>query len=357
MRILHPKGNRFLSYHNNQEQEQIRHFNCNSQHPRDDDGYESDESQGNESGKELLHDHHQALVDEDYLMVGNYVEEHIRQRIENGEYVDFARLLPRDQLLMEEEGRLEIINRNRRTFFVPATDSADSGGISNFSQEQAFFWEQAFRVFSTIYTRRFLGRAAELIQYNHIIHTAALIYTWENVYLYDQDFRLHLSHYPSRSWLVILQQAWTMRLKDRNRADNEVILQEAWTMRLKDRNRADNDNNSKNSGSRSKSKKDVCWHYNAGRCTYGSSCKFEHRCAICNKFGHSAHICHKANSGGVDYSHNHQNGNGNENSGSGSGNSGSGGSKNWYENKNNNNYYDKGNKSDWKSAHYNYYRK
>ena len=214
------------------------------------------------------------LVDEDYLVVGNYVEEHIRQRIENGEYVDFARLLPRDRLLMEEEGRLEIVNRNGRTFFVPATDSTDTGGISNFSR-----WEQAFRVFSNIYTRRFPGRAAELIQYNHIIHIAALTYTWENIYLYDRDFRLHLSCYPSRSWSVILQQAWTMRLKDRNRSGNN--------------------NNGKHSGNKSRAKhKDICWHYNAGRCTYCSSCKFEHRCAICNKFGHGAHICHKANSGG-----------------------------------------------------------
>ena len=132
------------------------------------------------------------------MVVGNCVEDHIRQRIENGEYVDFSRLLPRDRLAMEEDNRMEIVNKNGKTYFVPAAE-IDPNGISNFSH-----WEQAFHVFSNIYTRKFPGRASELIQYNHIIHTAALSFTWENVYLYDRDFRMHLSHYPNRSWSVIL---------------------------------------------------------------------------------------------------------------------------------------------------------
>ena len=217
------------------------------------------------SGRVFMNDHHPALIDEDYLVVGNHVEENIRERIENGEYVDFARLLPRDRLLMEEDNRMEIVNRNGKTFFVPATDQ-DTNSITNFSR-----WEQAFRVFSNIYTRRYPERSAELIQYNHIIHTAALTFTWENVYLYDRDFRLHLARYPRRSWSVILQQAWTMRLKDRN-------------------NRNDNSRND-----RSKNRKDICWRYNRGKCSYGSSCKFDHRCGICGKFGHGAHICRKGN--------------------------------------------------------------
>ena len=90
-----------------------------------------------------------------------------------------------------------------RTYFVPATALDNSGGITNFSK-----WEQAFEVFSNIYTRRYPHRSSELIQYNRVIHTAALTYTWENVYLYDRDFRHHIAAYPNRSWAVILQQAW-----------------------------------------------------------------------------------------------------------------------------------------------------
>ena len=208
LRIAEPEGNiNFINNFGREDEREIRH---NSRHSRVevDDGYESEEPHDDEVGEQNLqngqgnlHSHHPAVVDENYLVIGNYVEEHIRQRIENSEYVDFSRLLPRDRLAAEEDNRMEIVNKNGRTFFVPAVD-ADPGGISNFSR-----WDQAFRVFSNIYTRRFPGRASELIQYNHIIHTASLSYTWENVYLYDRDFRLHLSHFPNQSWAVILQQA------------------------------------------------------------------------------------------------------------------------------------------------------
>ena len=222
-------------------------------------------------------EHHPMIVDEDYLVIGNYVDDVTRQRIEDGEYVDFSRLLPRDRIVNNDDNRMEIVNRNGRTFFVPAEETDSSTGITNFSR-----WEQAFRVFSNIYTRRYPHRASELIQYNHVIHIAALSYTWENVYLYDREFRLHIARYPHRSWAVILQQAWTMRLKDRNSRNGTGT-------------ESSNGGRATTDGSRSCNRRDHCWRYNAGRCTYGSSCKFEHKCAICNKYGHGAHNCRKAN--------------------------------------------------------------
>ena len=167
---------------------------------------------------------------------------------------------------------MEIVNRNGKTYFVPANDLSDSSGITNFSK-----WEQAFRVYSNIYCKRFPDRSSELIQYNHVIHTAALSYTWENVYLYNRDFRLHLSRYPHHSWAVILQQAWTMRLKDRNKGDANNVK----------------GGNANGGGSKAKrGKRDFCWLYNSGNCTF-PHCKFPHKCAICSKYSHGAHICRK----------------------------------------------------------------
>ena len=36
-----------------------------------------------------------------------------------------------------------------------------------------------------------------------------------------------------------------------------------------------------------------CRRFNKGRCTFGLSCKFDHRCSVkkCGKFGHGAHQC------------------------------------------------------------------
>ena len=53
-----------------------------------------------------------AYVDEEYLVMGSHLDEAIIKKIKNHEYVDFAKLLPRDKLQVEDEGfqRMELIN-------------------------------------------------------------------------------------------------------------------------------------------------------------------------------------------------------------------------------------------------------
>ena len=140
------------------------------------------------------------------MTMGTYLDKAIIEKIVAGEYVDFARLLPRDKMLMQDDHRMEIVNKGGLTYFVPLADR-EIGTINSFAR-----WEQAFRIYSNVYSKRFPHRATELIQYNHIIHTASLTYIWENVYLYDKEFHMHLSNYPHHSWAVILQQAWAMYL-------------------------------------------------------------------------------------------------------------------------------------------------
>ena len=147
-----------------------------------------------------------ALVDEGYIVVGAHLEEGMIAKIVKGEYVDFGKLLPKDRMI-EEEGRMEMYVKNGRTYWAPASVSVNIGSFSK--------WEQAFRVFSNIYCKENPSRAAELIEYNHIIHTISQNFSWENVYSYDKDFRLHIARNPQRSWSMILQQAWSLRLRDR----------------------------------------------------------------------------------------------------------------------------------------------
>ena len=102
-----------------------------------------------------------------------------------------------------------------------------------------------------------------------------MFYSWENVYSYDKEFHHHIARYPYRSWSVILQQTWTMLLKDRIKYDNGF------------------QRNGNHRGNKGNSHKEICKWFNCGKCTFGLSCKFDHRCAIpkCGKFGHGAHIC------------------------------------------------------------------
>ena len=207
-----------------------------------------------------------AMMDEDYLIVVAHVDEGVEQKIRNGEFIDFNRLLPRDHIQMQQDNHSELINNNEHL-----TCSTSSPGSSEFMIGSFARWEQAFHLFSNIYTRQFPQKASELIQYNHVIHRASMTYSWSNVYAYDMDFRLHMAHHPLRSWSVILQQAWNLRLKDGD--EHERCTSQ--------------------SGNGSGRKREICFRYNAGKCTYGFHCKFDHRCGICGKHGHGAHNCRR----------------------------------------------------------------
>ena len=239
---------------------------------------------------------HSALLDEDYLLVGNYVDDQLRKKIGNGDYVDFVKLMPRDHVGTEDDHRMEMINKNGMTYWIPVADR-ETTAISSYAK-----WEQAFRVYSNIYTYFHPSRAGELIQYNHIIHTASQSFVWENVYRYDREFRIHMSrHHLVRSWSVILQQAWAMCLKDKLQGANTPNSYHGT---------GGGGHSSNNRGShRGGPRRRLCFDFNNGNCTFAKKCKFDHHCSFCNKFGHGSFACRKAvavaakRSGGGETSH------------------------------------------------------
>ena len=100
-----------------------------------------------------------------------HLDESIVAKISRGDYVDFGKLLPRDRVSVEDDGRMEMFMKNGRTYWAPVSFAVS---INSFAR-----WEQAFRVYSNIYCKTNPHRAAELIEYNHIIHTVSLAYIWE----------------------------------------------------------------------------------------------------------------------------------------------------------------------------------
>ena len=214
-----------------------------------------------------------AIIDESYLVVGAHVDETTYMKIQKGEYVDFSKLIPRDQVLVEEDQRLEIVIRGGRTYYVPVSEGTN---ITSFQR-----WEQAFRVFCNIYTKFHPHRASELIEYNHIIHTVSSCYSWENVYMYDKDFRMHMARNPQRNWGMIFQQAWSLRLKDRLPQGQSFS------------NSGTNQNKNSQEGMSNNRTSDPCRRFNRGHCQYGANCHFEHRCSYCLKFGHCVLFCRK----------------------------------------------------------------
>ena len=206
---------------------------------------------------------HSAYCDEEYLVIGSHLDENMCKKIINFEYVDFAKLLPRDKIAAEDNQRMQLINKDGMSFWVPVSDR-DQTSINSFSR-----WESAFRVYSNVFTTQHPHKAAELIQYSHVIHTTSLTYIWDNVYLYDKEFRVHISKHPQHSWAVILQQAWNLRLREKTKRDN-----------FHDKPK------------QGKSK-EICKRFKCSKCHSGWSCRYEYRCTVpkCGKFGHGAHVC------------------------------------------------------------------
>ena len=217
---------------------------------------------------------HSVIVNEGYSVVGRHLEPALKKRIIDGKFVDFARLLPRDRVLSQQDNQLEMFINNGQPGFRSVSESETIGSF--------YKWEQAFRVYSTVMADAYPEKVKQMIQYNHIIYSASLSYLWSNVYAYDIDFRLHMAENPGHNWGIILHQAWVLHMKERLTSSSGGG---------NSTNQKGGNYNSNVSNNLSAKKGKNCWKYNRGKCTYGFNCKFEHRCGICNKFGHSAHLC------------------------------------------------------------------
>ena len=221
--------------------------------------------------------HVTAKIDEDYQVIGAHIYETTKVKIIHGEYVDFGKLLPKDRILSEEDNRLELVVKNGKTFWMPVSETVSINGFSK--------WEQAFRIYSNIYMNQYPHWSTELIQYNHVIHSILGLYTWDNVYSYDREFRLHLAKHPERSWSVILQQAWSMKLRDRLNTHFGGAANVSY----------DDNKKFKSPSGQNSSTGEPCRRYNKGKCNFGAHCRYDHRCAYapCRKFGHSILNCRK----------------------------------------------------------------
>ena len=215
-----------------------------------------------------------SLMDEDYQLVASHMDEQTRQKIVQREYIDFVKLIRKDRFTEEEEQKMMMVNKGGLSYWVQMTDHSQA--ITSYHK-----WDMAFHVFLDIYMNHHLNRTSELIQYGYIINTASMSYAWENVYLYDREFQKHMERHPLLRWGVILQQAWTMFLKDRNNHTPH--------------HKGNGSGNGHNQGTKpSGAYRHLCFDFNEGVCTYGSKCRFENKCSFCLKYGHGALNCRRA---------------------------------------------------------------
>ena len=149
--------------------------------------------------------------DEDFFHLMTHVDTSLKEKIVNGEYVELQKLLPKDKKSQykttDGENLLEWVRTDQGTFLLPVSDRENK--INNVKR-----WDQAFRVYATVYCGAHPMRAQEVWQYIDIIHTAAATFGWENMATYDHTFRKLMAFNPQQSWATTYSQMWNICMTD-----------------------------------------------------------------------------------------------------------------------------------------------
>ena len=61
------------------------------------------------------------MVDENYMVIGGHIDAALQEKIKRCEYIDFAKLIPRERP-GHDDHRLELINKGGYTYFLPVSE-------------------------------------------------------------------------------------------------------------------------------------------------------------------------------------------------------------------------------------------
>lgn len=207
-----------------------------------------------------------------------HVDATTRLKVKQQLYVDLARFLPRDLDVVDEDENLVLTNKDGKTYHVPPSER-DLGTINTFKK-----WQLAFKVFMSIYMEEHPNKlpvvAPEFIQYMQLIEDMTTTWIWDNVYKYDKRHRRMMAQFKNRHWHVPYQAA---------RAELK-------TTHIMHNFSQTNAKVKKQQGPGAKQRKEACRNFNRGKCTYGTTCRYDHKCSRCGKFGHGAFQCRQKDS-------------------------------------------------------------
>lgn len=219
--------------------------------------------------------------DDDEFQVGYYLDETIKGKIKQGQYVDLSKVLPKDRTTVpdqEEDSGFRLISREGYQFLAKKEEEITE--ISNYAK-----WRSAFGVYVAIYLKENPQRSAEVHQYISEIESAAITYVWSNVYGYDKMFRLRIAKKPHKSWATTHQKAWNTFMRDRRHNGQNYPA------------KYPHSGGNQSTKKQSKNKKKPCWIFNKkGNCKFGENCRFENKCSNCGSIDHGAINCEKPKS-------------------------------------------------------------
>ena len=97
------------------------------------------------------------MNDDDFYNFAPHIDKKLRRKIENGRYVDLAKLIKRNKSVANRnENGVELINREGHSYLI-SVSIRDAPVINCFRR-----WEQAFHVYAGIFTQANPHRGHEL---------------------------------------------------------------------------------------------------------------------------------------------------------------------------------------------------
>lgn len=215
------------------------------------------------------------MIDQKHSVLGAHVDDCVREAIQRGDYINLSRLLPKDAVIPDDDlDRYHVVGKDGISYYVKKSDEVNKDlGLPITSLAR---WDEAFRTYSAIYLEKQPWKATQLAEYVNYIHRQAATFIWSNVYNYDILFRRIMITDPERDWDIIHYQ----------------YSMQQFTDRIADRVKSGYQNSTSTPFKRRAHKRDPCWRFNrTGKCKFGNSCTFDHRCASCGATDHGQHEC------------------------------------------------------------------
>ena len=157
-------------------------------------------------------------------------------------------------------------------------------------------WDQAFRVYATIYCGANPHRSQEIWQYVSVINTAATAYAWENIANYDYTFHHLMEFNPHRSWATTYNQMWNLSMREPIQRNNNFKQQSYRSQYNNNKGSCGGSQTESNNNLRRKSGSKTAYflYFNRGeKCKYRNKCQFIEHCSQCDVANHHVLICPK----------------------------------------------------------------
>lgn len=200
----------------------------------------------------------------------------LTQSILNGEYVDFASLLPENVDLHPHSSFSIAFDGSSVTIPLPTQtlkiDSLDK-------------WLTAFSIYSSVVVSRFPLKASQLLSYQQIIRSAARKFRGLAWYSYDVDFRRKAAKKPFLNWGERDLQLYLDKFTGLART---ACFSCGSADHLAESCPLSHPRSHSNSTSRSEQ---LCANFNRGKPCATQPCPFQHRCTNCGEF-HSEYDTH-----------------------------------------------------------------